>query len=128
MFGIGLQQKLFQSRKNICYDAIQNGRKSNSELQISTEGCQKDLEADKYKACEIYRICDPYEKMFTNALRLSKKIQLIEWKHTDTAIKKMFRAQLSVKKVMFADFKVMKVCLTTNFQEKCATVKSAYYF
>ena len=28
LFGIGLQQKLFQSHKNICFEAIQNGGKS----------------------------------------------------------------------------------------------------
>ena len=38
LFGIGLLQKLFQSRKNICFEAIKNSGKSNSDLGIN-RGC-----------------------------------------------------------------------------------------
>ena len=33
LFGIGLKQKLFQSQRNICFQAIQNGSKLNKVFQ-----------------------------------------------------------------------------------------------
>ena len=37
MFGIGLWQKLFESRKNICFEAIQNGCRTSRIFQSWTE-------------------------------------------------------------------------------------------
>ena len=59
LFGIGLKQKLFQSHKNICFEAIQNEGKSYRMLKVSTEFAIKFLVAEKCEPCEVYRrMCD----------------------------------------------------------------------
>ena len=56
MFGIGLLQKLFESCKNICFEAIQNGSKSEcSRLKQRSE--IKFLVAEKCKPYKILEEC-----------------------------------------------------------------------
>ena len=49
------------------------------------------------------------------------KGQSMEWKHTDSPIKKKFQAQWSVKEVMLTVFWCMKEPITIDFLEKDAT-------
>ena len=51
----------------------------------------------------------------------------MEWKHTDTLVKKKFWVQQSVKKVMLTVFLDMKGPIIIDFLEKGAVVKSASY-
>ena len=65
-------------------------------------------------------------KMFTNGLELKR--QFMKWKHTDSPVKKKFRARRSVKNVMCIVFRNMKGPITINFLEKGPTVNSASYY
>ena len=48
LFSIGVSQKLFSSRKNICFHDMQNDSESDSDLSAWTEVChKKNLVADK---------------------------------------------------------------------------------
>ena len=55
------------------------------------------------------------------------KKKSIEWKCTDSQVKKKFREQYSVKKVMLTVFWDMKGLITIDFLEKVATVNNASY-
>ena len=55
------------------------------------------------------------------------KRQSMEWKHTDSSVNKMFRAQLSVTKIMLTILWDRKRSIIVDFLEKVATVNSASY-
>ena len=52
----------------------------------------------------------------------------MEWKHTDSPVKKKFWVQQLVKKVILTVFRDMKGPITINFPEKGTTVNSASYY
>ena len=51
----------------------------------------------------------------------------MEWKHSDSPVKKMFRVQQSVKEVTLTVFWAMKGLISIDFLVKGATVKSSSY-
>ena len=61
--------------------------------------------------------------MFTNG----SKRQFMEWKHSDSMVKKKFQAQQSIKKIILTVFLDMKEPITIEFFEKGAVVNSASY-
>ena len=75
MFGINSWQDLYQSRKNIAFEAIQNSDNSNLVFKLLTGLSSNFL---MVKKCEIYRrICDMYgeeypsKKVLTNGQNTS---------------------------------------------------------
>ena len=52
------------------------------------------------------------------SLQLKSKRQFMEWKHTDSPVKKKFWAQQSVRKVLLKVFLGMKESITIDFFEK----------
>ena len=55
------------------------------------------------------------------------KRRYAEWKHTYSPVKKRFWVQPAVKKKMLTVFWDMKGVITIDFQEKGASVNSAFY-
>ena len=53
------------------------------------------------------------------------KRESMEWKYTDSSVKKKFQAQCSVKKVILTVFSDMKRPITIDFLVKGETVDSA---
>ena len=73
MFGIGLEQKLFQSHKNIYFKVNQNGIKSN---QAWKEFSQQILVAENCKSCEIYkRMYDIYGEVYFSSNNVYKWVK-----------------------------------------------------
>ena len=59
---------------------------------------------------------------------LSHKRKFMEGKKTESLVKKRFRAQRSVKKVMLNVFRSMKGSITIDFLEKGSTINSTSKF
>ena len=107
LFRIDLEQKLFKSCKNICFERIQNVYKSEC-TRFELRFLIKFLVAEKCNPCENYRrMCDVYrEACFSqNCLQMSliwvcynkpeSKWKSIKWKHTDSPVKKKFHGHSS---------------------------------
>ena len=103
------------------------------------EGLSSNLVPEKSKLSKTYkRMYDVNgeahfnKKMFGNRLKmvchneLVSKRQSMEWKHTDSQVKK-FRALWSVKKIMLTAFWDMKGLITNDFLEKGETVNNVSY-
>ena len=100
MFGNDPWEKLFQSHRNICSEAIQNGSTSEGS-KLKRKSVIKFLEAVKCKPCEIYRrICDVHreacfsQKMFTNQLNMGLPL----WTRVDKTVHRVEAHWLSIKK------------------------------
>ena len=64
MNGIVSKLKLFQSRRNICFEIIQNGG-GNQRSKLEQRSAIDYLVGEKCKPREIYRgMCIPYEEMY----------------------------------------------------------------
>ena len=95
----------------------------------------KSLIVDKCKTCEIYRrMCEMYrEACFSQNIvhkwakngfattSQSRKDHSLKWKHTDSLVRKKFRAQQSVK-VTLRFFTDTKRLVTIDYFEKGETV------
>ena len=79
LFGICLEQKLFESHKSICFGLIQNGSKLNRVLQTSTEVCRQILGANHIKfskECVMYMEKHVLVKnLITNGLNMGLPLQ-----------------------------------------------------
>ena len=79
--------------------------------------------------CNTYgEVCFSKENVYKRFKHEFKsKRQFMDWKHTDSLLKKIFRAQWSLKMFHLTDFWDMKEPITTDFLEKDTTVNSVSY-
>ena len=120
----------FNLAKNIYFMAIPNGRKSNRVFQAWTDLCHQIFGAEKITNHMLFReelsavnreACFCKKKVFTHGIwyyEFESKRQPLKRKHTESLVKKNFRAQRLVKKIMPAVFWDLKLLMTADFIEK----------